>query len=963
MKNFNRQNAPPSQEEYQRLLEELEQEKKKSRFLELLVEEFPLPIFAKNEEARFCVLNKAYKDYFAVHGQELLGTSVLDMEHLDEKERHRYHQEDVDALTKLDTVHYEASYTVGDEQKSTLYWSKAFARGKEEGNALVGTIVDISAQKNLEATLHKAISELQMAQEAIHESKELLESNEQKTSVLQLMLDTMPLIVQLWSEEHDLLECSEEWARIHGLDNTASLLENLHKTNPETQPNGRLSFELMHEHLSEAFRTGYNRFEWTKKSLTNQDIPFDVTLIRKNLHGENVVLAYLKDMREHYKNLQKIRENDEYNRLMLDSSPFGAIIWDSKFNLTSCNKALAQTFGLNEAHEFIDNFDKLVPDVQPNGTPSHELILKELENALKNGSSSTYYVGTSIDGEKIPSEVNTVRLKHHHDYVLVSYIKDLREIEANVKIAKEAEERMRIMFEANPLCANFWKKDFQNLDCNEQAVALFGLKNKQEYLERFFELSPEYQPCGRLTSELAAENMQKTFAEGYTQFEWLHQKLDGEPIPTEITLVRSHYQGEEVVIGYTRDLREHKAMLAEIEATQDDLRKARDIAEQNTKARGEFLANMSHEIRTPMNGILGLLRLLAATSLDPVQEDFVQKTLYSANSLLRIINDILDFSKIEAGKLEMEHIPFNLHDICSELQSLFMPNVNKKGLECVLNEGEFATQTILGDPLRLKQVLYNLTGNAIKFTEKGSVTLNIESSIENNYLLCRFTVKDTGIGLSQEQINNLFSAFSQADTSVTRKYGGTGLGLAISKNFVEMMQGEIWVESVLGQGSSFIFTAKFELSHEEALPISETPQAIIREDADKYRFLLVEDNQINQLIAQEMLQSAGYTSDIAENGQVAIEMLEQKHYDLVLMDIQMPVMDGLTASKTLRKNPKFAKLPIIAMSAHAMTGDKQISLDHGMNDHITKPILPEILFATIDHWLDRKAFSDKRESK
>ncbi len=237
----------------------------------------------------------------------------------------------------------------------------------------------------------------------------------------------------------------------------------------------------------------------------------------------------------------------------------------------------------------------------------------------------------------------------------------------------------------------------------------------------------------------------------------------------------------------------------------------------------------------------------------------------------------------------------------------------------------------------------------------GSVKVNMQCSEENGKLSCNFRVSDTGIGLSEDQVEHLFTAFMQADTSVTRKYGGTGLGLAISKNIVEMMHGTIWAESQLGQGSTFCFTAIFDIANEviDVLSPLDIPPAIANNNYTGH-LLLVEDNQINQIIAEELLQSVGYTLDIANNGQEAIDLLGKKTYDLVLMDIQMPVMDGLTATKVIRKKPAFAKLPIIAMSAHAMTGDKEKSIKSGMNDHITKPISPNILYNTLHHWISKK---------
>ncbi len=381
-----------------------------------------------------------------------------------------------------------------------------------------------------------------------------------------------------------------------------------------------------------------------------------------------------------------------------------------------------------------------------------------------------------------------------------------------------------------------------------------------------------------------------------------------------------------------------------------------DNAEKNARIKSEFLANMSHEIRTPMNGILGLLHLVSHTELNAKQEDYIQKCLFSANNLLRIIDDILDFSKMEAGKLEFEALPFDIESLCLETDSLYSAPAQEKGLELKIDSGNCPKVLLEGDPLRVKQVLFNFVSNAIKFTEKGTISVNVHcEDIVDNILPCVFSVKDTGIGLSKEQQDRLFSPFTQADTSITRKYGGTGLGLVICKKIVESMQGGIWVESDEGAGATFYFALNFPL-YTGLLSETERSVEIIEntQNTGGEHLLLVEDNDINQIIAQELLEEVGYKVDVANNGQEALDLLEKKRYAAVLMDIQMPVMDGFTATQKIRENSALADMIVIAMSAHAMQGDYELSLQKGMNDHVTKPIDPQKLYLTLEHWLAKK---------
>jgi CheY-like chemotaxis protein len=404
---------------------------------------------------------------------------------------------------------------------------------------------------------------------------------------------------------------------------------------------------------------------------------------------------------------------------------------------------------------------------------------------------------------------------------------------------------------------------------------------------------------------------------------------------------------DNMFIGFGKETTERRLQ-------EEQLKSAKLQAEAANIAKSQFLANMSHEIRTPMNGIMGMIQLMQMTQLTEEQAEYIKVSMTSSDSLLRVINDILDYSKIEAGKLNIEKRKFNLTEFLNEIEIMFKPSVLNKGLALKIFIDDNVPHKLTGDSFRVRQVLSNLIGNAIKFTQKGRIDLIVGKLEErNNEVKLEWIVRDTGIGLSPNNMKTIFNSFHQADNSTTREYGGTGLGLSICKGLVENMKGEIWAESKEGQGSSFYFTCVLEKSEEkDNTSVSEVFNVEPHTKEDVLRLLIVEDDIISRVVMEHFARRKGWNVILAENGKEAVDACQEYTFDGVLMDVQMPILDGYKATGVIRQleSQKGTHTPIIAMTAYALKGDREKCLESGMDDYLSKPIDADKFYAIVEKW-------------
>jgi|GEM_PF-2115800 len=494
------------------------------------------------------------------------------------------------------------------------------------------------------------------------------------------------------------------------------------------------------------------------------------------------------------------------------------------------------------------------------------------------------------------------------------------------------------------------------IDCNEAAVRMLGCDVKTQLLDMHPSLfSPKFQPDGRPSATKANEMIGICLETGTRKFEWMHTRIDnGEPFWVEVTLTKIQLNRNFIIHVIWRDISESKAL-------HTALIQEKEKAEQATRAKSDFLANMSHEIRTPMNAITGMAYLAMQTDLNPQQQEYITRLRSAANSLLGVLNDILDFSKIEVGKMELEAVNFNLNTLLSSVRDLVTVKAEDKNLELLFSRSPDIPVFLIGDPLRLGQILNNLVGNAIKFTEKGRIVVTVSSALQitkPDHVALMFSVADTGIGMAEGQLKRIFTPFAQADSSISRNYGGTGLGLSIVSRLLELMGSRLEVVSEPGQGSTFSFAVEFECSHFQAEQATESVKYQNETTSGgmkqlcNVKVLLVEDNKVNQIVAREMLRKFGVEVITTNNGHEAVVRISSgEMFDLVFMDIQMPILNGFEATAAIRKMKGELELPIIAMTAFAFSDERDKCLSVGMNDHIAKPIDPDNVYSVLIRWI------------
>ena len=631
-----------------------------------------------------------------------------------------------------------------------------------------------------------------------------------------------------------------------------------------------------------------------------------------------------------------LRETRDYLENLFGHANAPIIVWDPNFCITRFNHAFERLTGRLAEEVLGKSLDILFPD--------------------ETRAESLAYIQRTLSGESW----NAVEIPIRHESGEVRtvlwnsatiYDEEGRNVIATIAQGQDITDRKaaeeKVCFQASLL------------DQVRNAVIATDLEGRIIYWNRFSEVLYQWKadevlgcsiaktivPPGK--SHLMKGVMEDILRYGYRESEHIVRRKDGSLFPAfYVFSALSDEAGKRMgFVGVSIDLTERKKV-------EQDLLLAKETAESATKAKSAFLANMSHEIRTPMNAVIGFTGLLLNTNIDPEQRDYIETIRSSGDSLLTVISDILDFSKIEGGMLDLEKESFDLRECLETSLNMVAEAAAIKCLELSYTIEPQVPVQLLGDLTRLRQILVNLLGNAVKFTETGSIRISVSSSCasDKEYEI-QFIVQDSGIGISSDRMSRLFQSFSQVDASTTRKYGGTGLGLAICKHLAGLMGGRIWAESTPGKGSTFYFTIRAEASTEPCEKRPEEMPALPSNASDPerlmhLRILLAEDNIVNQKVAIRMLERLGYRADVAADGLEVLKALQNHYYDVVLMDVQMPEMDGLEATRSIRRM-RGRQPYIIAMTAHAMKGDREECLGVGMNDYVSKPVRIEELNAAL----------------
>ena len=638
------------------------------------------------------------------------------------------------------------------------------------------------------------------------------------------------------------------------------------------------------------------------------------------------------------KDLEKRQLSEERMRKIFDSIPLATSLRDRNNKFLYANKEAVRMFGLSDISEYESRFNELSPPHQPDGACSREKVAKLLEQAYQQGHLQIDWMHQTLDtGEALPSEITIELVNINGEEYLATFVRDMRKLHASLEKEREASDRIQFMFDNTPLYIQYWTQDYRVVDCNQNIMKVYGYHAKEEYIAYMASRKQETRPEYMAAVKQWTDHLDKAFAEGRTDFDFIDMTAEGKPFHTRIVALRVRFNGETVVITYGTDITD----LKQVQLSLED-------AEENSRKKDRFIARISHEIRTPISAILGISEIeLQQLDLHYRIEESFSKINDSAYTLLGIVNDILDLSKIEAGKLDVVPANYDVTTLVSDVNQLHMLYQGNKTIGIQLYVDKSLPTELIGDQLRIKQVLNNLLSNALKYTMEGTVTI----LMEYDYNMLTLTIKDTGLGMTDEQLKLIYNEYVRLheDTSTA---SGTGLGMSIVYNLIKLMDGRIDIQSKLGQGTTVSVQLPQPKGSDKLISM-ETIHKLERLELDhdkndkKFSFtpkpmphatvLIVDDIEANLYVARGLMSFYQLNIETANSGQEAIDKINSgKTYDLIFMDQTMPDLDGTQTVQILRENGY--NKPIVVLTANAIIGHSERFLKSGFDGFISKPI-------------------------
>ncbi|MCL2603931.1 MAG: ATP-binding protein [Defluviitaleaceae bacterium] len=840
----------------------------------------------------------------------------------------------------------------------------------------------------------KMMDESMGTQFQLAEMEKLHEADER----IRIMLDTTPMGAHFWDENLNIVECNQAAAKLFDLDDKQEYIARYFEFTPEFQPDGTRSEEKLRQMINQAYETGYHKAEWMRQTQDGEPVPVEVTLVRVKFHDKDLVASYCRDMREHKRMLSALamaldkaetaimasESAQSTTAAMFGANPQINVLFNPKFEAVDCNPAAVNFMGYRSKDEalmdFLDRFFHSLPVFQSNGRPSVS-VGEMLVRAVTEGSVK-FETEVIIKGEEKTVIVEFISIPYENDYGVVAYVNDItatREREKELTRIREMSElqlaKLDLIVTASRI--GLWDMEIIQGDpvnpknvftCSKEFRHMLGFNDEQDFPNILDSWSSRLHPDDkeRTVNAFAAHMLDKTGKTPY-DIEYRCKKKNGEYAYFRASgeTIRDEQGNPLRVAGALMDITETKNILQSTEMQRLE-------AEAANQAKSAFLSTMSHEIRTPMNAILGITEIqLANSDLDQDVRNALEKIYTSGDMLLGIINDILDLSKIEAGKMEIVSANYETASLISDTAQLNMMRIGSKKIDFDLIIDENLPALLLGDELRIKQILNNVLSNAFKYTEKGTVTMALSAGPcvnDDSRIILSVSVSDTGQGMTKEQVAALFDEYSRFNHEANRSTEGTGLGMSITRNLIRMMNGDIGIESEPGKGSTFTVSLPQGKVNDELLgrekaenlhqfrtaSRAQMKRLQINRDPMPYgKVLIVDDVETNIFVARGLLTPYQLQIDSVDSGFAAINKVEDGHvYDIIFMDHMMPQMDGVETTGRLRALG-YAH-PIVALTANAVAGQAEIFLGNGFDDYISKPIDVRQLNVVLNKWVRDK---------